>query len=426
MKFIHLLLLLLFLVSAKSFSQEVNQNTVELARVFSKDIFESNGIPFSQPLVETVNATSNSGFFNTSYIPKKDSLYFKFSVNTMLGFIPESKMLYSPSFPSQEFNIFEALSYGQIQGDNFLITDSVGLYTYLLRTLIHDGIEDGSIQFPERSATIFGSTNEKIKIEDGSLANNAEKRISTLEAKTGAELSEEVKQEILNTLDAMPGFFSLPKGANMSSLLFAIPQLEIGSYMGTEVLLRFIPKLDYGNTIGNFGFFGIGLKHSLTQYFYDDRFRPFDMALQVAYQNTSLDNTIGETGAELNSNADILNVNLNFSKSIEDWFDIFSGLSFESINIESRFRYYLPVEVQAQLGLLPVIRDPDEGFITEILPPNEDFPGDTNPQSTSLNLNDFNIKWLIGLKKDIGPMTVFISYNISRIDLLNAGIQYNF
>ena len=72
--------------------------------MLGKEIFELNGVPFSQPIVTATNATANSGFFNTAFIPRKDSLYFKVSVNYMNGFVPEADKSYSPSFPTEKFN----------------------------------------------------------------------------------------------------------------------------------------------------------------------------------------------------------------------------------------------------------------------------------------------------------------------------------
>ena len=37
-----------------------------------------------------------------------------------------------------------------------------------------------------------------------------------------------------------------------------------------------------------------------------------------------------------------------------------------------------------------------------------------------------NIKWVIGVKKDFGPVAIFASYNVSKFDIFNGGIQYSF
>lgn len=417
-----LLLIFIIFVSSNLYSQEkvVNQSSVELARILGKDLFELNGVPFSQPIVTATNATANSGFFNTAYVPPKDSLYFKVSVNYMHGFVPDKDKSYSPSFPNEEFDETKLTKFITI---NFLdqsigIKDTVGLYTYLLRTLLYDGIKDGSIKFPKRTATILGSDNKVIEIGEGSLKGNAEKRINGLEQKYNVQFPDSVLAEVFNTLDGLPGNFTLPKGSGLDAMQFAVPQIEIGSYYGTEILIRYIPKINYGETIGDFGFYGIGIKHSLSQYFFDfDQERTFDLAVQFAYQNSTLDNIFGETNAKLTSNANILNFNIQASKNIEDIVDVYTGLSFEQIDIKADFVYTLPIEVQLQLGLVDENKQVD---------PARGFPGDTKPQKTTLTVDDFNLKWVIGLKKDFGPLAIFASYNVSKFDIFNGGIQFSF
>ncbi|MCB0701904.1 MAG: hypothetical protein KDC55_04275 [Ignavibacteriae bacterium] len=415
-----LIIIVFFLFAIKLYSQEnvINESAVELSRVLGKEIFELNGVPFSQPIVTATNATANSGFFNTAFIPRKDSLYFKVSVNYMNGFVPEADKSYSPSFPTEKFNLFEASKYVSFGGGEFNVTDTVGLYTYLLKTLLYDGIADGSIVVPERTATLLGKDNKNIEITKGSFRKNAEKRISVLEALTNSKLSQELKDEIYKTLDGLPGSFDLPKGSGMNTMQFAVPQIEIGSYMGTELLLRFIPKINYGETIGDFGFFGVGLKHSISQYFFDfDQERTFDLAVQFAYQKSTLDNIFGETNAQLTSNANILNFNIQGSKNIEDIVDVYTGISFEQIDIVADFVYTLPIVTQIELGLVDENKQVD---------PARGYPGDTKPQTTSLTVDDFNIKWVIGVKKDFGPVAIFASYNVSKFDIFNGGLLYSF
>lgn len=422
----NIILIFIALITITAYSQEerivINESSVELARVLGKDIFELNGVPFSQPIVTATNATANSGFFNTAYIPKKDSLYFKVSVNYMNGFVPEKDKSYSPSFPTEEFSESKLLNYLTIDifnGGNIGIKDTVGLYTYLLRTLLFDGIKDKTISFPDRTATILGNDNKVISIEKGSLEANADKRISDLESKYNVQFPDSVLTEVFKTLAGLPGNFTLPKGSGLNSMQFAVPQIEIGSYYGTELLLRFIPKINYGQTVGDFGFFGIGLKHSISQYFFDfDQERTFDLAVQIAYQNSTLENVIGETSATLSSNANILNFNLQASKNIENIVDVYTGISFEQIDITADFVYTIPIENQVQLGLVdPKTKKPDLA---------NGYPGDTKPQTTTLTVDDFNIKWVIGVKKDFGPVAIFASYNVSKFDIFNGGIQYSF
>jgi hypothetical protein len=336
----------------------------------------------------------------------------------MYGIVPEDDKSFSPAFPNEPFSLTKITDYASfdIINNTFEIQDTVGLYTYLLRTLIYDGLQDGSIEIPDESATLLGKDDKKIDLGDTSFVNNGRRRIESLEELFGVEFPEELKDEILSTLDGLPQFFTLPKGSGLNAMQFGVPQLEIGSYFGTEFLIRYIPKINYGQTIGDFGFFGVGLKHSISQYFFDfDQERTFDLAVQFAYQSSTLENVFGETNARMESNADILNFNIQASKNIEGYFDVYGGISFEQIDISADLTYTLPIEVQQQLNLVDENKETGPGY-----------PGDTKPQTTTLQVEDFNIKGILGIKKDIGPVSVFASYNISKFDIINGGLQYSF
>jgi len=80
--------------------------TIELARSFSKDLFDLNGVLYLSPMVEAVNSTSNARFYTAAYVPRKVSKpYFRVSLNAMTGFVNESQRFYSPSLPTDSFEL---------------------------------------------------------------------------------------------------------------------------------------------------------------------------------------------------------------------------------------------------------------------------------------------------------------------------------
>ena len=76
-----------------------------------------------------------------------------------------------------------------------------------------------------------------------------------------------LQDTILTTISQFPTNFTLPQGGNINTMIAGVPQIEIGSLWGTELLIRFIPPVNLGENIGDFAFWGLGLKHSITQYF---------------------------------------------------------------------------------------------------------------------------------------------------------------
>lgn len=81
-----------------------------------------------------------------------------------------------------------------------------------------------------------------------------------------------------------------PGGLDIEDFALAVPQLQIGNFMGTRGVLRYI-ALDLGDSdLGELELFGIGAQHSITQYF---PLWPLDVAVGVFYQSFTVgDDTI--------------------------------------------------------------------------------------------------------------------------------------
>lgn len=79
------------------------------------------------------------------------------------------------------------------------------------------------------------------------------------------------------------GFYTYPNGISESNLPFAFPQATV-SMMGTELLVRYAPLKIKDK---NITLFGLGLKHSISQYI---PFCPVDLAVQAFYNKLSADN----------------------------------------------------------------------------------------------------------------------------------------
>ena len=397
-----------FELSAQDDKIEVNPITVELTRAIGRDIFEYNGVPFMEPVVMITNATSNSRFFNSAKIDK-DEFYIKFGIHNMFGFVPDDFRTYTPSLPSEEFNWLEMAKYASydLSNQKININDTVGLVHYLFKTLLDDGLKDGSIKLPDTAPTLLGHDSVKLSFPDGVFDSLARRH------ELYPLLPEDVKEEVLNIMNSIPTFFSLPKGANIKSIYAPVPQIEFGGFMGSEVILRYIPPMQIDENVGDFSFWGIALKHSISQYMHDPWMH---IAVQGAYQGTTLENTVGYTNSKFESFASIYDFNIHASKMIEGWFEVYSGFAYEFIDIETEFLYYISVETQQQLGLL----EPGEDY------PTPGYPGDQNPQTSYLDLTDSNYKWVIGIKRDIGNLAFFVDYSVSKYNLFSGGIEYRF
>jgi len=75
--------------------------------------------------------------------------------------------------------------------------------------------------------------------------------------------------------------FAAPGGIDVDRFILASPQLVVGSVMGTEALFRYIAVKTGDADIGDISLFGIGARHSLSQYLTNF---PVDLAAMVFYQ----------------------------------------------------------------------------------------------------------------------------------------------
>lgn len=431
----------LFILYNFSFTQErIEQNpiAIELARSFTKDIFDLNGTDIMEPSVKVINSVSNDRFYQSAYIPyKENKFYVRVELNGMFGTVPNDMKIFKPEVPQEKYindSLVKYLDIDFVDPANTTINDTTAMVSYIFKTLLYDGINqpagsENKIAIPERASTLLGrKRNDALVIPQGGLERLARARFDTINQQFGGlfEVPEDIEQEIIDLLNSFPTYYTLSQGGNINNLLVGVPQFTIGSFYGTEMTLRFVPALDYGEEFGKFSFWGVGISHNFSQYFYDNyEIENWHLAAQVAFQGSKLTNEVGITQSEFESNANFFNFNIRTSKMIKNWFEFFAGFSYETVSISNKFEYYLSVETQAQLGLLPYIYDEDGNVIAVGEPdPENGYQGDIEPQTTSLDINNENFKFTLGLNKEIGDFSIFAGYSFSRFNIATFGVAY--
>ena len=99
-------------------------------------------------------------------------------------------------------------------------------------------------------------------------------------------------------------------------------------------------------------------------------------------------------------------------------------IQYEQMDIDVNFKYYLPVEVQIQLGLREVCFDENGKDYPCPPDPEKGYPGDTEPQQSTLNISDTNIKFVAGLAAEYESFIAVLDYNISKFDIFSFAILY--
>ncbi len=401
-----------------------NPLAVDLTRVILKDVFESNAVPFVQPMVNTINATSNARFYSNAYVPKKvKKAYVRISLNGMAGLINEDLRWYTPSL---DLGPREDVATGLARYGSFKLVgtrptyvigntynDTLGLSTLLMKELLRDAQTEGYFGIPPRAASLFGYApgNAVVLPTKGDITTVLNKRPEYLLLDSAGRAGIDALFQTLT----LPSALTLPPGANLSRLIAAVPQIEIGSLFGTELLVRFVPPVELDTNVGDFAFYGVGLRHSISQYFPE---RWFDCSIQGVYQHTSLTNTIGLTESKLSADATIVSGNIQLGKQLGRYVDVYAAAAYEHIDVVSTYTYTLPQETQIQLGLLP------EPPLGEKAVPTAEQPGDQRPQTSTVLAENLNVKYTVGISAHYGPWRAALDMNFSNFNIATFGIAY--
>ncbi len=181
------------------------------------------------------------------------------------------------------------------------------------------------------------------------------------------------------------GYITYPNGINQSSVPFLMPQIT-ASLMGTEVLIRYLPSIKVGGK--NLDFFGIGIRHSISQYI---PLIPVDVAVQLLYNKLSVSGLI---------DASSFAVNGEVSKSF-DPLTIYGGLQYETSNFDLSYT---------------LKGDPNSG---------DPALRQTKNISASVKGKD-NFRLILGASVSFSPIVLNVDYNITSQPIICGGISLEF
>lgn len=166
------------------------------------------------------------------------------------------------------------------------------------------------------------------------------------------------------------GYQVTPPGLNKSSIPMAYPQVTV-SFMGTEVLLRYLPTVKFSDE-HDVSMFGIGVRHNFSQYI---PLFPVDVAVQVLYNTMEISNLM---------ESDNLAFNIHASKTFAV-ITPYIGLQYESSSIDLDYTYKPEPGVPALDQRLKVTLDGENSFRAII--------------GTSLSLGFFALNVDVGFSK---------------------------
>ncbi|MCL5021209.1 MAG: hypothetical protein M1339_06035 [Bacteroidetes bacterium] len=173
---------------------------------------------------------------------------------------------------------------------------------------------------------------------------------------------------------------------NISIAPIPIPQLGLGSVFGTDVVVRYLPKIklsDYGSV----QLFGFAVRHNISQYI---PLVPVDIAVQLGWQNFSVSDTSSKV-----LNASAFAANLEVSKTFAI-VTLYGGLQVESSSFDVNYNFMPPA--------------------TSATP---------NPKAVPISFTQKGkntFRGLVGLSFGLGVLTINADYSIGSMSAVTAGV----
>lgn len=362
-----LLFICLFTLNANA---QVEIDTKALLEDYSRELFSANAKGFMSPLVIVSNVGANDAFYNRAYVPKENKLYFDISLRSMVAFVLEDERTFTATLPlADQSNPHPPLSEAWFR---------VVQLNYF-KTQLRGAVEAGELETRVTTATVFGDQGSGFTIPKDYIRENV----------AGMDSA---------TLARLPSQLALTPGTNQDFVIAAVPQLTIGSFYSTELLLRYVPPVVFDENVGKFSFFGIAVKHAFTNWMYRS---PVNAAVQIGFQHSTITNEVGVTKAKLEADTDLFAINLHASRRFR-WIEPYMGLSFESLSSKGSYTFTLPANIREEIGY------------------------DIDPQTVPVELSDNAVKLTIGVTGHIGPMQIFLGTGITKHLIFSGGIAYRF
>jgi hypothetical protein len=223
--------------------------------------------------------------------------------------------------------------------------------------------------------------------------------------------------------------FNAPKGANWRYIPVPTAQVGIGLPFGTELKVRFIPKIKVKD--GDVSLWGVGLLHNLTQYLPGDKVLPFDVSLfagytklmanvplgldpdpSVAQAYTTVNPATAFDSQKMKVNVEALNISAIASLNLPV-ITFYGGIGYTKTRtgMELSGNFPLPVFVAAPV---PHAEYNDSG-----IKKGSDFP--------KMDIKNFSgMRANIGFRIKLAIVTIHADYTRAQYNVLTTGLGFSF
>jgi hypothetical protein len=224
--------------------------------------------------------------------------------------------------------------------------------------------------------------------------------------------------------------FNAPKGTNWRYVPVPSAQIGIGLPFGTELKVRFIPKINIKD--GNISLWGVGLLHSIMQYLPGNKLLPFDVSLFGGYtklqanvplsldpgnpQNFTAPYSAATSFNDQNLKVSVQAFNVSAIASLNlPVITFYGGVGFCKSQTKMDFSGYFPTPVL----VTPVNGAPYAEYNNTGVKKGSDFPNMDIKNFSGLRAN-------IGFRIKLAVITIHADYTRAQYNVLTTGLGFSF
>jgi hypothetical protein len=223
--------------------------------------------------------------------------------------------------------------------------------------------------------------------------------------------------------------FNTPKGTDWRYIPVPTAQVGIGLPLGTEVKVRFIPKIKIQD--GDVSLWGVGLVHSIMQYLPGYKVSPFDVSLFAGYTKLQADVPLGlapdpafGNTAYVNYNASTSFKNQNLKVSVQALnISAIGSVNLKVITFYGGLGYCKTQTLMTLSGNFPtptpIVTAPFVQYNDSGVKKGSDFP--------KLDIKNFSgLRANVGFRLKLAIFTIHVDYTRAQYNVLTTGLGFSF